>query len=324
MVRDMNVKASNQITIMKVVPNAASDDITVGCRNLIRNSENLIYQNYYFTQENVNLLESHSIENPQNEVDTCAKFTIDDTTMPFTFNNITTINEQYTLSFWLKTEESGSIQVYDKVFGSATEWQKYSIVFTANDTNLNIYFTNVGTYYIYHSKLEIGNKATDWTPAPEDLKSTVTELTTRVVDAETAIETNANEISLKASKSEVNENLELYRKNSSSELEVTADAIRLELSEQVTDLNNADDDLMALYKEMRMNYDFTSEGQFIGKQGSNTIMKLVNDMLQILISGNPVTTLDTHGLSADMANIEVLRIGDYSLTKSNDGHLRII
>jgi len=43
----MDVKASNQITIMKV----ASDDITVGCRNLIRNSDDLIYQNYYFTQE---------------------------------------------------------------------------------------------------------------------------------------------------------------------------------------------------------------------------------------------------------------------------------
>lgn len=318
----MDVKASNQITIMKVA--SASDDITVGCRNLIRNSDDLIYQNYHFTQDVANLLESHSIENPQNEVDTCAKFTIEDATMPFILNNITTINEQYTLSFWLKSEESGSIQVYDRVFGSTNEWQKYSIVFTANDTNLNIYFTNVGTYYIYHPKLEIGNKATDWTPAPEDLEASVTELTTRVVDTETAIETNANEISLKASKSEMNEGLETYHKHSSSELEVTANAIRLELSEQVTDLNNADNDLMSLYKEMRMNYDFTSEGQFIGKQGSTTMMKLVNDALQILINNTPVTTLDTTGLSADIANIEILRIGDYSLTKSIDGHLRII
>lgn len=318
----MDVKASNQITIMKVT--STSDDITVGCRNLIRNSDDLIYQNYYFTQEAANLLESHSIENPQNEVDTCAKFTIEDATTPFILNNITSINEQYTLSFWLKSEESGSIQVYDRVFESTTEWQKYSIVFTANDTNLNIYFTNVGTYYIYHPKLEIGNKATDWTPAPEDLETSVTELTTRVVDAETAIETNANEISLKASKSEMNESLETYRKSSSSELEVTADAIRLELSEQVTDLNNTDNDLMALYKEMRMNYDFTADGQIIGKTGSDAMMRLVNDMLEILIANVPVTTLDRYGLSADTANIKYLRIGDYSLTKGDDGHLRII
>lgn len=316
----MDVKASNQITIMKV----ASDDITVGCRNLIRNSNDLIYQNYHFAQEAVNLLESYSIENPQNEVDTCAKFTIDDITAPFILNNITTVNEQYTFSLWIKSEESGSIQVYDKTFASMTEWQKYSTVFTANDTKLNIYFTNTGTYYIYHPKLEIGNKATDWTPAPEDLDSTVSDLTTRVVETETAIESTKDEISLKASKIEMNDALEKYRSNSSSELQVTADGIRMEMTQQVTELSNTDNDLRALYNEMRMNYDFTSEGQFIGKQGSDTIMKLVNNMLQILISGNAVTVLDTDGLSADMANIEVLRIGDYSLTKGVDGHLRII
>lgn len=317
----MDVKASNQITIMKV----ASDDITVGCRNLIRNSNDLIYQDYYFTQESVNLLESHSIENPQNEVDTCAMFTIDDATMPFILNNITTVDEQYTLSFWVKSENTSSIQVYGTNFVTSSDWKKYSITFSANDTKLNIYFADLAdVYYIYHPKLELGNIATDWTPAPEDMESTVTGLTTRVTTTETSIEQTNEAISLLATKTELEEGLENCKRENSSELQITADGIRMEVSEQVTELVDSDNELLTLYNEMRMNYDFTAEGQFIGKKDSDTMMKLVNDMLQILIASNPVTTLDTNGLTANMANIEMLRIGDYSLTKSADGHFRII
>lgn len=317
----MDVKASNQITIMKV----ASDDITVGCRNLIRNSTDLIYQDYYFAQDSTNSLESHSMENPQNEVDTCAKFTIDDATMPFNLNDITTVDEQYTLSFWVKSDNTSSVKVYGVSFVTSSDWKKYSLTFSASDTKLDIYFAeSTDVYYIYHPKLEIGNIATDWTPAPEDMEDTVSGLTTRITTNETSIEQTSEAITLLATKSELAEGLENCKRENSAELQVTADGIRMEVSEQVTELADADSELLTLYNEIRMNYDFTAEGQFIGKKDSDTMMKLVNDMLQILISGNPVTALDTNGLTADMANIEMLRIGDYSLTKSADGHLRII
>lgn len=450
-------------------------------------------------EEKNNTLESYSIETPYNIMDTCAKFSIEDVALPFILTDITAIGECYTLSFWVKSEASGNLQVYNGIFSTSDKWQKYSVVFTANNTKLYIYFNNIGTYYIYHPKLEIGNKATDWSPAPEDLETSVVELTTRVIDAETAIESTKEAISLRATKTELVETseklttlvgeeidaiqvggrnlaknavvpdtarngqsvtyvgggrliytadiladlvgptvgepgeyitlsfeyrlvtrvaestngvkvypyqdngntildsdyifpttewqkyvlttravrlendsdgeytegeiyirdldgdnvfeirkiklekgnkatdwtpspddmvdtgtLEAYKQLNSAELQVTADAIKMEVSEQVAGLTNVDNNLMSLYKELRMNYDFTAEGQFIGKKDSDTMMKLVNDMLQILIAGSPVTTLDTSGLSASMANIEVLRIGDYSLTRGVDGHLRII
>lgn len=455
-------------------------------------------------EEKNNTLESYSIETPYNIMDTCAKFSIEDVTLPFVLTDITAIGECYTLSFWVKSEASGNLQVYNGIFSTSDKWQKYSVVFTANNTKLYIYFNNIGTYYIYHPKLEIGNKATDWSPAPEDLETSVVELTTRVIDAETAIESTKEAISLRATKTELVETseklttlvgeeidaiqvggrnlakndtvpstgingqnvtyvgtgrliytediladlvgatsgvpgecitlsfeyrlvshadsstdevklqiypylnsgntildtdyiypttgwqkyvlttravrmepegdytegeihigdtagsdnvyeirkiklekgtkatdwtpapedmvdvgtFEAYKKTNSAELEVMSDKVAIQVSEQVTqltsELSDADADLMALYRELRMNYDFTAEGQFIGKKGSNTIMKLVNDMLQILISGNAVTTLDTKGLSADTANIANLRIGDYVLTKGSDGHLRLI
>ena len=56
-----------------------------------------------------------------------------------------------------------------------------------------------GNVWVYGIKVEKGNKATDWTPAPEDIESQFTETNTRLTRAETSISNNSNEINLKAS-----------------------------------------------------------------------------------------------------------------------------
>lgn len=45
----MGIKASNQITLMNV--DLAGDDIVIGGRNLIRNSKDMVFQDYYFTDD---------------------------------------------------------------------------------------------------------------------------------------------------------------------------------------------------------------------------------------------------------------------------------
>jgi hypothetical protein len=71
---------------------------------------------------------------------------------------------------------------------------------TWNKTNdISFHFgwsSAIGTYYIRKIKLEKGNILTDWSPAPEDIK-------TRIDDAYTEIESNKKEISFKASQTEV-------------------------------------------------------------------------------------------------------------------------
>lgn len=64
------------------------------------------------------------------------------------------------------------------------------------------------TTTIHWIKIEKGNKATDWTPAPEDLESDVSALATRISTAETNITTNANAINLRATKTDI-ETLEI-------------------------------------------------------------------------------------------------------------------
>ena len=117
----------------------------------------------------LNTLESYIGLSPDSAEGVCAKFIIDDIALPFVLSNITKVGEQYTFSFWLRSDVAGSLMACGETFSATTEWVKHKTTFTAISKELSIAFGTVGAYYIYHPKLEIGNMATDWTPAPEDM-----------------------------------------------------------------------------------------------------------------------------------------------------------
>lgn len=131
----------------------------------------------------MNTLEAFSIENPFGKVDECAKFTIDDIASYFLFSNIATIDQKYTLSFWVKGDATGSLSVAGDSCAVTVEWQKRVVTFTASNESIAMLFETVGTYYIYHPKLEVGNKATDWSPAPEDTDESIEDAKSEANDA---------------------------------------------------------------------------------------------------------------------------------------------
>lgn len=111
-------------------------------------------------------------------------------------------------SSWSKTSSAHNILIHkDDV--DPNVWYKIAFTFPAPSTlnekcriEINYYTTSdykFGTngekMYIAGCKFERGNKSTDWTPAEEDID-------TRISSAETAIEQNANEINLRATKTE--------------------------------------------------------------------------------------------------------------------------
>lgn len=93
--------------------------------------------------------------------------------------NTKTIGQQVTVSFWAKSTVSGAKLHSEPKGGSnefntnlTTNWAKYS--YTISSFSGTIYFMAVDagtTYYIDDIKLETGNIATDWTPAPEEVPS---------------------------------------------------------------------------------------------------------------------------------------------------------
>ena len=68
-------------------------------------------------------------------------------------------------------------------FDINSEWERQSLTFElAKKTNVKFSLESTGSGEIYECgwKLELGNKATDWTPAPEDTDSSISEVNTKV------------------------------------------------------------------------------------------------------------------------------------------------
>lgn len=121
----------------------------------------------------MNTLAPIVIQSPATIEETCAKFIIDEVLSPFVLHGITTAEEQYTLGLWIKSDSEGSVLIRGKTIPTTTEWVRHTLTYTANDTDLKIFFNTVDTYYIYHPKLEAGSKATDYTAAPEDIEDAI-------------------------------------------------------------------------------------------------------------------------------------------------------
>lgn len=113
-------------------------------------------------------LSSISIVGPTNKVEECAEFVIDDIRERFTFSDVVTPGQEYTFSCWVKSSSSGSVTIAGKTTDTYTAWRKHVVTFFPTDASIHITYGIPGTYLILRAKVELGNRATDWLPAPED------------------------------------------------------------------------------------------------------------------------------------------------------------
>mgnify|MGYP003289019301 CR=1 FL=1 len=156
--------------------------------------------------------------------------------------------------------------------------------------------------------------------AAKEAYNKATSVYKRVLDAEAEILKNKEGIALRATKTEVSERVTTdvfnsFKEQTEAELSLMSDKVSISVyEEQMGVIKDDTSDLRALYNELRMNYDFTADGQYIGKKDSDTVLRLVNDMLQILVAGIAVTTVDTRGLNAFRANVSNIVMGDYVLS----------
>lgn len=104
---------------------------------------------------------------------TCARFTIDDISVPFVLKNIAVTGKYYTFSLYLKSNGDSSISVEGNNITSTTAWTRQYVTFSATKANVEISFNKTGTYYFYNTQLETGKICSDWTPNPEDISEDV-------------------------------------------------------------------------------------------------------------------------------------------------------
>ena len=116
----------------------------------------------------MSVLQKVTITNPYGESDDCAAFTLTNALETYTLFDVADVGRQYTLSFWLKSADAGSLAVLGESIASSTAWTEHVITYEATNKNIVFDFNAAGTYYIYHAQNELGNQQTDYSEAPED------------------------------------------------------------------------------------------------------------------------------------------------------------
>ncbi len=167
----LNEKLTNaQTAIANKLATDAANNIQVGGRNWFKKTTNI--SNLGGT--------TSTVKNTLNGFTT----TVSAANSSIRIANVFNENSTYTFSGYITSTVSGTVQVdfADNAFGSfsvSTTRAKFSVTGTISNYTVGTYhFIDLsglpaGTYTFEDVKVEKGNKATDWTPAPEDVDSKI-------------------------------------------------------------------------------------------------------------------------------------------------------
>lgn len=166
----------------------AVNDIQIGGRNLIRNS-NFSEDTRYWKQDagNIKVVDDSRFKK-------ALSFTVNGGALRILVEtkNVWVKGQLYTVSFYAKSTVAGTKITASRSLANPTktaeltsDWKKYVGVITSTESDnfgsLSFKVNNTSaTYYIANVKLEKGDKATDWTPAPEDVDSSISAVDNKV------------------------------------------------------------------------------------------------------------------------------------------------
>lgn len=199
------------------------DNLSIGGRNLLLGTDFKdvsIFKRYF--EHSADFGSFSSLEKTDGGLKFTSNGSIDDgVKFPLVFDNCLENNTDYTLSFSYRTNSTrlGILYVLQRtspnvyirdgltLVPSETEWQKFSATFKSSDINprtsyalLLPYLANAWVEFKDCSlKLEKGNKATDWTPAPEDVDSNITNASKTATDYLSYDATNGLQVGNKSS-----------------------------------------------------------------------------------------------------------------------------
>lgn len=314
------------------------DNLQIGGRNLLKNSHS-VEQTYSYPSSNY--------------VDQC--------------NWVTSIplnGDTYTLSFWAKSTVAGDVirvhfyspsnithcvgsqgQVSGNRDGQcdftlSTVLTKYWVTYTipkggnsARSVIIPRMFSDFGkgTVSVKWEKLEEGNKATDWTPAPEDVDEAInTERTTR----QSAIETKANEITSKVSETYVsNSALNHYKEEVSTLFSQTKSDFTWSINRSVTDaknemngqissVNGRLDGLKQTADNVNSYMSFDNDALTLGKSDSAFKTKITNQEWSIQKNGAKVTYINDQTMYiTDGQFTQSLKVGSFGFVPRANGSL---
>lgn len=228
------------------------------------------------------------------------------------------VGVQYTVSFMAKSQsENATLQVNvaggsnPKNFSiNATEWTKCVHTYTANNSgSLTFWLVDSGIAYITNIKLELGNKATDWTPAPEDVDSSINEAKDAAGNAQDSANTAISSVN------DIRTSFGEYK-----------DEVRAEFSSTV---EYVDGKTEVVDNWIRQGTDGVNPYLELGGTGNNLKARLTNSRLEFYEGDKELAYFGNNkaympDADIDRANIERIQIGSYAWINNSDGHLTLV
>ena len=261
--------------------------------------------------------------------------------------NVWRVNQIYSYSFLAKASVDGvTIHPSRSLADTSetkhfltTEWKRYegniNCTLTADTGTLSIIVNHSETtnpkIYITKIKLELGNKATDWTPAPEDVDEAIN---TERTERQSAIETKANEITSKVSETYVsNSAFEHYQNTVSTQFTQTKKDFTWSINQSVTDaknemsgqidsVNGRLDGLKQTTDNVNSYMSFDNDALTLGKSDSAFKTKITNQEWSIQKNGAKVTYINDQTMYiTDGQFTQSLKIGAFGFVPRANGSL---
>ena len=198
-----------------------------------------------------------------------------------------------------------------------------------------------GNVWVYGIKVEKGNKATDWTPAPEDIDNRFDAAETRITQAETSIETTNNQIALKASTETVtdignrankldkalSDALTTIKENSDAIASLTARDFKVEFTTLTNQLTQLNGDLTSYKKEVGNWMRFDADGNLVlgatREEGQDAYeLKLTKSRISFMLNDVEVAYISNNELYITNSTVvQNLKIGRFVWEVRGNGNL---
>ncbi len=275
------------------------------------------------------------------------------------------VGQVYTVSAWLKadaqtTARNSSLAEGQTVISSAvdvgTNWRRVHVVFEATKTDGNICFYTAANAtadapYIYMCgiKIEKGNKATDWTPAPEDVAADTAAAKTEASEAQATADENA--VRLTSAESVIEQLVDsismiITDENGTSLFEQTSEGWSFNLADISNNLDNAQTALGELENSLSdtdsavdvlrealgnvesktayINIGTDDNGSpciELGKQGNDFIVRITNEAVDFFDGTSKVAYISNKSLYITKAVVTgELQIGSFVLGNRPNGN----
>ena len=153
-------------------------NIEIGGRNLLLNTRDFGSKSVWIGNR----------PNPVKDTDGMSYVGVVNTWSKYLKQRIDLLEDIYTLSFYAKASsettlevrnDNAPIKIFHTVNVNSVDWKRYLVsveVDYEHNTELTFFTRAAETIYIKGIKLEKGNKATDWTPAPEDVDEKIDDI----------------------------------------------------------------------------------------------------------------------------------------------------